>query len=194
MRVARQGKSRIRLSPAPSWRGLSLAASAVLFPLWLVGCESMTEGNYLNCPTAAFLGGAEHIVQFRDGPGRGVTDIDVEADLDNLRGLCSFSEERVLLTVEFDIVAVRGVAALEREIHVPFFVAVTDAEGNILVKTTFVAPIRFTQGVPTEIHSEEIQQEIRLYGGQQPHSFVVLIGFQVTAEQLDYNEARRTGR
>lgn len=169
-----------------------LVAAAAL--LALAACQSLTAGTYLNCPAVAFLGGAEHITQFNEGPGRGVVDIAVEADLDNLGAECRFSAERVELDLSFDIVAVRGVDLQAAAVDVPFFVAVTDASGQVLVKTPFVASIPLAAGAAAATWTEELTQEILLTEGQRSRSFEVLIGFQLTAEQLEYNFARRAAR
>jgi len=184
---------RLRAFRRPESRSRSrLTAHLVVFTVLVAvtACESFTSGTYLNCPMVAFLGGTEHITQFKNGPGRGGTDIAVEADMDNLDATCRFSAERVELELSFDIVAVRGRDSLVTGAEIPFFVAVIGAEGEVLVKTPFVASIPFLGASPAT-WTEDLMQEIVLAEGQRPRSFEVLVGFQLSAEQLDFSLARR---
>ena len=184
---------RLEASRRPESRSRSSLVAHLFACMVLVAataCESFTSGTYLNCPMVAFLGGTEHITQFKNGPGRSGIDIAVEADMDNLDATCRFSTERVELELAFDIVAVRGLDSLATGAEVPFFVAVIGAEGEVLAKTPFVARIPFLGAAPAT-WTEDLMQEIVLAEGQHPRSFEVLIGFQLSAEQLDFNLARR---
>lgn len=163
-----------------------LRYGSVALMLAVAGCESFTPGSYFNCPSVSFLGGAEKIIQFQEGPSREIKDILIQAEMTNLGGSCRFSSRRVEVMVIFDIIAERGPSNPSSSASLPFFLAVLGAEGEILVKTTFVEDIDFHEN-RLETWSEEIDQEIFLFDNVTPLNFEILVGFQLTPDQLDQN-------
>ena len=173
-----------------------IAKSALLVSLLvaLSGCESFTEGSYLNSPSVGFLGGTEHIVLW-DGEGRDVVNIAAEADLENLSTSCRISSKRTIVELAFDITVLNGVNSKAQTASLPFFVAVTSPLGEVLVKTSFMSHVSFKEGVSLVDQREAIVQEIVLSDRQPlPNSFEVLVGFQLSAEQLEMNLSRRNVR
>lgn len=177
----------LQLPGFPTVFARTVALSALLV---VAACESFTDGTYLSCPRAVFLGGAETVTMYAPGGGRGVVDITVEAALDNLAATCRFSSQRVEAEIAFDIIASPGVAFAAGFADIPFFVAVLDLDGAVLVKTPFVTRVPLPPGGGAVTWTEELTQEILLSEGQNARGFEILVGLQLTAEQFEDNVAR----
>ena len=110
--------------------------------------------------------------------------------LDNLAAGCRYSSQRAEADISFDIVATPGVAHAAGFADIPFFVAVLDLDGEVLVKTPFVARVPLPPGGGAVTWTEELIQEILLGDGQKARGFEILVGLQLTAEQFEDNVAR----
>lgn len=166
-------------------RAAALGALGLAVAVGLAACSG-TDGDYLSCPVVAIVGGTERIAQSQDEFPPGSTDVAVEAAIEQFAARCRHSDGSVLVRVAFDIVAQREAAALGVSATVPFFVSVTDAEGQVVAKTVFDSPLLFAGGDAT-VRSEKVEQEILLTEGQDARAFSVFVGFQLTPRQLGQN-------
>lgn len=122
-------------------------------------------------------------------PGAVSTTILAEATLSGLNSSCRMNDERVLVDIAFHIDAVRGLTSAVEAVEIPFFAAVTDAQGTVLAKDIFIGRLEFSEtGKATLV--EQIEEDIPLRPGQAPVGFQVVVGFQLTPEELRYNQAR----
>lgn len=74
----------------------------------------------------------------------------------------------------------------------PFFIAVTDADGGIKAKEIFGASLTYAAGTNGHTYYESLRQIIPVANNLEARSFNVLIGFQLTPEQLRHNRANIT--
>ena len=167
---------------APLLLGLALS---------LAGCSAMTDGTLSTCPQVVILGGAEHLTRFQ-GEGRGVVDVAAEADVTGLTYTCKYNNERAVTEIDIEFTVTRGITSGIAELEVPFFVAVADAAGNVIIKHTFDRRVTFGDRA-AGIARERIEETIYLPEGIRPSQFEILVGFQVTAEELEFNMGRRGG-
>ena len=168
-----------------------MAVLAVAGALSLGACARYSEGTNLTCPRAVMLGGAE--TQTRFAPGAARTDANVVAriEIDSIQYSCQVATRQALAGVTFNVRGARRDAAVVGDIDVPYFVAVTDVNGAIVAKHNFVTRLHFLPGVATVTNFEQIQETIPLAAGQRAVGFEIIVGIQLTREELDYNLARR---
>ncbi len=75
----------------------------------------------------------------------------------------------------------------------PFFVAVTTPSGKILAKEIFAASMTYNANENTHTYFENMRQIIPIKNKKQARFYKVLIGFQVTPDQLKYNREYLAG-
>ena len=176
------------------FRGISRgwAATAVLF-LLVGGCTLFQKPPPGPCPRVSVLGDAAKLVLFRPGPGRDLIDIEFEGEITPLGGGCNYVDRnRVIeMRLELRIAALRGPAAVGPTVEFPYFVAIVGPDQTILVKQVFRSPIAFEKNRRRAGALEQTDQTIPMQAGQTGSDFEVLIGFQLTAAQLDYNRQQR---
>lgn len=71
----------------------------------------------------------------------------------------------------------------------PFFVAVTDENSNIKAKEVFAASVTYAAGEDQHTYYENLRQIIPVENGMEGSKFKVLVGFQLSPDQLRYNRA-----
>jgi hypothetical protein len=157
----------------------------------LGGCARYVEGTTLTCPSAAFLGGTERVTRFEPGRPAAADNVAAEVELADLVHTCKVNDRRAISTLSFSILATRRATASTGSLDVPYFVAVADAQGNILAKNNFTARLSFPAGQASVTGLEDIEETVPLTTGLRGPMFEILIGIQLTPEELDYNLARQ---
>lgn len=71
----------------------------------------------------------------------------------------------------------------------PYFVAVTAPNGKIMAKEIFAAPISYNANENEHVYFENLRQIIPIRSKDVANHYKILIGFQVSPEQLAYNRA-----
>ncbi len=165
----------------------------------LAGCSSGEEAVSALCPTGGIVPDANLIVLFRDGPGRDVTDVLVQGQVVDMKITCEYAKGRnarpaVTLDLQIAFAAERGPAERTRKASLPYFVAIVDGERNIVAKENFNADFEWTDNRPRTGRVDQWEPRIPLRSNFDGPSFQVLVGFQLTAEQVAWNRAQRGPR
>jgi len=69
----------------------------------------------------------------------------------------------------------------------PFFIAVTSPSGQVMAKEIFAASLTYDTNENTHLYSENLRQIIPITSKKHANQYRILIGFQVTPDQLAYN-------
>jgi hypothetical protein len=133
---------------------------AVLVPL--VGAMALTacakEGELVvgqgvgvtalrtKCPAVGVPDYTGDITLFREGGQRLASDIDVTANITNVRSTCNDSGERVYSEATFDVFARRADARGARSVALPYFVTVLRGGGAVVSKQVGTVTIAFADG------------------------------------------------
>ncbi len=172
---------------------------ALLLAAPIAGCTSQQDATSALCPSGGIVPDANVLVQFRDGPGRDVTDVIVQGQVVDMRIACEYAKGRnarpaVTLDLQIAFAAERGPAERTRKASLPYFVAIVDGERNIVAKENFSADFEWTDNRPRTGRVDQWEPYIPLKSNFDGPSFQVLVGFQLTAEQVAWNRAQRGPR
>ena len=183
MRFFRQGKLVAGLAALSILTGCSGSIDTGLSDLFTA------DKPLLPCPKVSVLPNADTITVFRDGPGRDLVDVQYEGVIAPFSGECLYEDDDSLLIVELvlRIGAIKGPAATSQSHEFPFFVAIADQNKRILNKKILMSPIEVPEGKRRGAVQEEIVQRIPLPAGRSGRSYTIVLGFQLTQEQLAYN-------
>ena len=149
------------------------------------------------CPEIAVLGDAASVTQFVEGPGRDLIDVLVEGDIADANGSCEYDvdDETGIGTLAVEMVVSielnRGPANRDRQADIGYFVAITDAERNILSKETFKATVPFPGNRNRLIWTDEpVYLGIPLKAKQTGKDFRIFLGLDVTRDELQFNRSQ----
>ena len=190
-------------------RSVALAA-ALSVTLLVAGCSTDDEGyattgigNMLGlgsntqeggstaypCPNVGVLDQADRITVFNGG-GKDITDVAVRAELNKVVTQCEYNldDSTISFDIAFDGVAALGPGAKSRTQNLPVFVAVTRRFGKLVKKETMTLPVSFAAGQATVRFTKTLEKNVIPYGkGADGRIYYVLVGFQLTKDQLAYN-------
>ena len=181
--------------------GFRRAAALILVSGFLASCSYLPSVPFLGgddeeevkaglCPAPSILGNAERVSQFKQGTGRDLTDVMFQAEIGKLTMSCRYLQGRVVSDISFELIAERGPAARTRDGDFDYFVAISDAKGRVLAKETFRSKIAFPENRRRAGILEEIEQSIPLRKGEDGGGYEILVGFQLTEDQLKFNRRK----
>ncbi len=145
------------------------------------------------CPRVGILSDAAKGTIYRAGSGRDLTDVAYEHQLLDFNGGCRYANKLDSVTIQFtlQVAATRGPAGEAAETAVPYFVAVVDKQQRILSRERFTAKVPFTQGRRRAVVGEELEQTIPFAPGRGAADVEILVGLELTPEQLETNRKAR---
>lgn len=170
-----------------------IAAAAAL----LSGCQSLREvvedpePNIGPCPSALSLYDAHRVVEFT-GDEVVYGNIGYTGEILAVRSLCSYYGERpILANLEIDMGFGRGPAAVGTENTYDYFVAITRRDRAVIHKESFPVRVRFREGEDRVFMTETIDAISipRATPDTSGQNFEILVGFELTEEQIAYNRS-----
>jgi hypothetical protein len=178
-----------------------LPASALML---LSACSSMSAPTSadlaLACPRISIVRDLKTATQFRPGAGRDLSDIAVRGEILDYSGNCEYAKDGVTVNLNLLLGAEKGPAMTGNQAAFRYFVAVNrPGEETPAAKSSFDTTVGFPEGQARGTSKEETVQRIPLPADTNAKDWNIYIGFQLNAEQLDYNlsqmaKARATQR
>ncbi|MEQ8584764.1 MAG: hypothetical protein RLO01_07140 [Thalassobaculaceae bacterium] len=162
-----------------------LAAAAALA---VSACAS--EPEVRACPPAGAVAGVERMTSFRPG-GEDLTDVRFTARVDAVESVCAYDDEGVEVAMNVWLVAERGPADTDRQADLQFFIAIEDGPGNFTAKEVYDVSMPFEGNRRRVGILEEVDIEIPTPADKSFADIRILVGLQITAEQVDYNRRVR---
>ena len=174
--------------PFPRLAGLSRVAGIGLVLASVAGCGLIgSKQPQYDCPTTAAVGDATVQSKFRPGPGRDLTDVRYQVRLADVSSECRYDSKGVEVRIKAGFALELGPANPDRKAVYEFFVAITDPNDEIVAKRNFTTPLEFPANVGYLEHLEELQPRIPLPKGGSAADYKVILGLQLTEDELDYN-------
>ncbi|WP_458094037.1 hypothetical protein [Roseomonas sp. WA12] len=177
-------------------RPLRPAALLGLSALILAGCGGrnvMSQRPQAPCPRVAMLAEAVDLTRYRSGARPDLGAMEVDARLLGFQARCDYAprDGGLDVTLLVEASAERGPAATAPVAELPFLIAVTEeGEGRVLSRGSDTIRITF-RGNESRAVARSEQMMVRIPGDvRRAAEKVVLIGFQLTPEQLADNRRR----
>lgn len=171
------------------WVGGRQSTYAALVAVGIAGCSASVPQP---CPIASIVSDASRATVFKDGPGRDLIDVRFEVEIDAIASDCDYNRagDEITTRTGVRIVATRGPAAEGPDASVTFFVAILDRDQRVLARERFESAFVFEPTQRRAAVVEEIEEVIPLPEGLNGANYEVLVGFEVTADQLEFNRSR----
>jgi hypothetical protein len=176
-----------------TFKSLKFVASILLISLVLVSCgnkQQLKRGVVLvsNCPAVGVIDHLNSITRF-NGKGQTNADVVFDANITNLEAKCSEGSS-VATEISFSIRAKKGVA-FEGQSHVlSYYVVVLRDSHMITHKKVYTTRINFKPGSDTAGVREVLVQTFNNFEEPRRYDYEVLVGFEVTPEELQFNVVR----
>ena len=149
------------------------------------------------CPASAVLSDAVVVTKLKPGtpPGQpNPANVAFTAEMSQAKLDCDFNREKNTLSVDinFAVKATRGPAAAGSDPVLDFFVAIVDADNNIISKTVYHGEPEL-RGRQTNVYTQKVDNfPVPMAMDKRPYDYEILTGFQLTPDELAYNRAPRS--
>jgi hypothetical protein len=170
------------------WRPAVVAASFLLG-----SCETLRSIDFNPepeipppCPRAVVADGAGRLTRFA-GAGQDPADVAFEAEIVELTGTCGYDDESIDVEMQIQIAAARGPAATGDVAAFSYFVAIARTDKTVLAREGFDASIELVGNQTRNGIIEEVDQTIPLKEDETGVDFVILVGFEMTPAEFEYN-------
>jgi hypothetical protein len=169
-----------------SIRVLGLAA---LLSATVAGCTSDRTGS---CPTMTALVQASEATVFVPKSTPDPSNLLYTIEITRVKGSCDVDKKAtnadVSLTVYFR--ATRAPSGAAADYSAPYFVVVTEGTQRVLAKKEFTVHFAFAPGQATSDFSDSVAStEVTAKAEKRTYDYQVLVGLQLTKEQLAYNRS-----
>ena len=146
------------------------------------------------CPATAVLSDAVTVTKLKPGtpPGQpNPANVAFTAEMSQAKLDCNYDRDQNRLSVDIDfaVKATRGPAAMGPDPQLDFFVAVVDADNNIISKTVYHGQPDL-RGRASNVYTQKVNNfPVPLAMDKRPYDYEILTGFQLTPDELAYNRA-----
>jgi hypothetical protein len=169
----------------PIFRLLAVCAAALV----VSSCANDKKIDY--CPGMTALLDAYMAATFKPGAPPLPTNALYTVEIVNVKGNCTFDKQGKSSESNLEVTfgATRAQPGDAAQYTVPYFVAVTQDE-NVITKTLRHVTFGFAAGVKTATFEEDVDDVSLVTDGEKkPYDYQILVGLQLTKEQLDYNRS-----
>ncbi len=150
------------------------------------------------CPLMGVLYDNSRLVQFAQPNAQRYTNIAFTGEMDGVQGLCRYVDaDPITMNMDITMQFGRGPAAAgaERKTY-RYWVAVTRRGRAPIAKQYFDVDVRFPRGQDVVSHTEHISRIVipRANADISGENFEILVGFELTPDQLQFNRDGRRFR
>lgn len=159
----------------------------------LSGCGGNSKGPPQPCPDIVVPKQTQYLTKFA-GNGSDLSDIAYEAKVDTYTTYCVYSVDQeppyIRTNLKVQLAATRGPKFSGDHISLKYAVGVTGPGGKIIpgAKQVLDMDIDFSKGQVANINADEINVTIPLKQGENGDYYRILLGLDLTQDQLDYNK------
>jgi hypothetical protein len=174
-------------------RAVPVLASALLASALLLTACSRSEKPEAACPRGIIPADSASVTRFRDGPGRDLTDIVVEGEIVNILVQCKYDKKSVTVDLQIAVTGDRGPADRSRVAQFDYWVAILDPQQNIITKQPGQVRFEFKDNrTRMGMILNDLEPYIPLADIKTAPDYQILVGFQLTAEELAWNRSQKT--
>ena len=187
------------LTGCTAWEGLQQDARSGLTALRTAFDTGEAEGEdgagatgEAMCPAVSVRPDLAALSDFADPANPDASTLVSKARVTQIRAVCTMEGEEIALHLDMDMLITlgpegRSEAGETPSFAYPYFVAVTDQDGNVISKELFALSATFEAGEEEIERTENIVQI--LPAEQEGTTYSVIAGYQLTEDQLAYNQA-----
>ena len=170
----------------------SVMAVGLLGLSGLAGCSPFGAGAgaVRGCPPVYVLRDAARRIDFRDGPGRDLTDVRSAVEISGFSGDCAYDDDErtveVRVQAEFEVEI--GPAQDVPQVTFPYFLALRAPDGAPVARSARTVRADLPENTSRiKVRDDRIAVTIPLDREGQASGHSLYLGLQVTRDQLDHN-------
>ena len=165
---------------------------AVALAAALAGCDWFvtSDAPQVLCPRGLILNDAAELTQFRDGPGRDLTDVLSRVRVADVSLGCRYDKTGMSIELQVAIAAERGPADRAGFAEADYFVALVDGKREVRVREVYRLRFEFLDNRNRIGRIEQLDPFVPRADSVTGPDWQIWVGLLLTKEQLEYNKTR----
>ena len=144
------------------------------------------EGKAMVCPATFAAPDADKFATFRPGGAGTIADVRYGVKVQSVTSKCERADKGILVKTHVEFVLVAPDITV-RTGQFSYFASVVDARQNILTKDTYTLPFEFDPHARQMTIEDDLIEQLPLRDVTTGGNYAIVIGLQLTQEQLDFN-------
>jgi hypothetical protein len=162
-----------------------------VFALLVAGCSWFGGSKKLVCPGTVVAPSLDSATEFRPNSAGNANDIQFGVKILLVDSSCSADDKKgVTVDTRTTFIAARSDPSVNQR-DFTYFVAIADAQRNILAKKQFSLRIEFPSQKSQMQLLDEITEQLPLRNNATAGNYVVIVGLELSPQQLEYNRSRQ---
>lgn len=150
-----------------------------------------------NCPPVSVRPDLAKVTDFYNPASPSENTKISEATITGVLNTCRVENGQIVMQVDLSLSGKTGAKARVKptdkpSFAYPYFVAVTDSKGNVVSKEIFAASLSYGANQSESVTTETVFQNMPIPDTSAGETFQVVVGFQLSQEQLAYNQTGLT--
>lgn len=173
---------------------LAYVAPLVLAAMGVSGCQpGRIEDLLVSCPTLTLPADLADLTRYRAGSAPDLSTVVLDARVSAVDANCRRGrrDQSVDATISMRFQLDRGPAAPGRSVQIPWFIALLDADNNVLNRQTFVLPAQFGANTTrAAVSSQPVEISFPVGQTRRAQDYRIMVGFLLSEEELALNRRR----
>lgn len=154
------------------------------------GCASPSN-KIAYCPKVGVISDLDRISEIEVAGNQSKSNILLSSKIQRLRTKCTASADGITISIVFDLLSKLSNYDIPIDVDLRYLIATIDRNDQILAKEVYKTTVSFMDGVQTARNTQEVEVFIPSAGKIDFRNHKVLVGFELTEVQLQYNRGIR---
>ncbi|PZQ46019.1 MAG: hypothetical protein DI551_06000 [Micavibrio aeruginosavorus] len=146
-----------------------------------------------SCPSVSVRPDLAHLTEFQKPESTAESTKVSEVDIMGVQNTCRVEGDHLVMQIDISLIGKTGPKARARatdkpSFAYPYFIAVTDEQGNVVSKEIFAVSLAYTAEQKDINQTESVFQSMPFPDTGAGKSYQVVLGFQLSDDQLAYNQ------
>ena len=154
------------------------------------GCAS-SSNEMAYCPKVGVISDLDRVPEIEVAAGQSKSNILFSSKIQRLRSKCTGNTDGITISIVFDLFSKLSRYDIPTDVDLRYLIATIDPSDQILAKEVYKTTVSFMDGIQTARNTQEVEVFIPSPGEIDFRNHKVLVGFELTEVQLQYNRGIR---
>ena len=154
------------------------------------GCAS-SSNEMAYCPKVGVISDLDRVPKIEVAASQSKSNILFSSKIQRLRIKCTTNTDGITISIVFDLFSKLSRYDIPIDVDLRYLIATIDPNDQILAKEVYKTTVSFMDGIQTARNTQEVEVFIPSLGEIDFRNHKVLVGFELTEVQLQYNRGIR---
>ena len=154
------------------------------------GCAS-SSNDMAYCPKVGVISDLDRVTEIEVAASQSKSSILLSSKIQRLRTKCTASANSITISIVFDLFSKLSRYDIQTEFDLRYLIATVNPNDQILAKQVYKTTVSFMDGIQTARNTQEVEVFIPSPGVMDFRNYKVLVGFELTDVQFQYNRGIR---